>query len=192
MKNEKESDKNELDGSTYFHDISLVAITLFLILLIALHFIEPEYDPSKHLISEYELGHFGWLMSLAFFSLGVGVFTMVLFAWSYTKTKGSIIGRWLFLIITVALFGAGIFYPYSIPDLSSKIHTLCGVIVIFTFPIAATLFYKGLINNPTWAERRTLVSVATWFVWVGFIVFFGSLIIFHPETTDDKAGLIVG
>jgi len=192
MNNETTSDKSRLDLSTHFPNIALVAISLFLTLLIVLHFIEPEYEPSKHLISEYELGHFGWLMSMAFFFLGVGVFTMVLCTWPFIKTKGSITGRWIFLIITVALFGAAIFYPYSIPNMASTIHTFCGVIVIFTFPIAATLSYKGLINNQTWAEYRKSVSVATWLVWVGFIVFFGSLIIFHPETSENKAGLVVG
>jgi len=192
MNKEKKTDKIRLDLSSYFQNIALVAVGIFLTLLIVLHFIEPEFDPSKHLISEYELGHFGWLMSLAFFSLGIGVFTMVLSTLSYTKTKGSSIGRWFFLIITVSLFGAGIFYPYTIPNLASKIHTLCGVIVIFTFPIAATLIYKGLANNQLWTEYKKSVLVSTWVVWIGFIVFFGSLIIFHPETNEDKSGLIVG
>jgi hypothetical protein len=37
-----------------------------------LHVLEPEFNPP-HLISEYQLGRFGWLMSLAFI-VGVGGF----------------------------------------------------------------------------------------------------------------------
>ena len=55
-------------NSRYLARMALAAVVLFLILLAALHFIEPEFDPSKCLISEYELGRYGWMMSLAFFS----------------------------------------------------------------------------------------------------------------------------
>ena len=41
----------------------------FLAILSVLHVLEPEFNPP-HLISEYQLGRFGWLMSLAFFLSG--------------------------------------------------------------------------------------------------------------------------
>src|SRR5262245_56971265 len=49
----------------------------FLCILSLLHVWEPEYNPP-HLISEYQLGRFGWLMSLAFFCLGAA--SIALFA----------------------------------------------------------------------------------------------------------------
>jgi hypothetical protein len=59
-------------NSRYWGRLALGAVVLFVILLTALHFLEPEFDPSKRLISEYQLGRYGWVMSVAFFSLGVG------------------------------------------------------------------------------------------------------------------------
>ena len=41
----------------------------FLTILSVLHMLEPEFNPP-HFISEYQLGRFGWLMSLAFFCPG--------------------------------------------------------------------------------------------------------------------------
>src|SRR5262245_58400585 len=41
----------------------------FLAILLLLHVLEPEFNPP-HVISEYQLGRFGWLMSLAFVCLG--------------------------------------------------------------------------------------------------------------------------
>jgi hypothetical protein len=49
----------------------------FLANLSLLHVLEPKFNPP-HLISEYQLGRFGWLMSLAFFNLGVA--SLALFA----------------------------------------------------------------------------------------------------------------
>jgi len=36
-------------------------------ILILLHFLEPEFDPTWRMISEYEIGRYGWMMRLAFF-----------------------------------------------------------------------------------------------------------------------------
>jgi len=48
--------------------ISFLSATSFLVLLAALHFIKPEIDPSWRFISVYEIGNYGWIMSIAFLS----------------------------------------------------------------------------------------------------------------------------
>jgi len=95
---------------------ALAAVVVFLILLAALHFIEPEFDPSKRLISEYELSRYGWVMSLAFFSLGIGVLAMLRSTGDAAAPRRGRIGRWWFVAIGIALFGAGTFYPYPTPE----------------------------------------------------------------------------
>jgi hypothetical protein len=157
---------------------ALAAVVVFLILLAALHFLEPEFDPSKRLISEYELGRYGWVMSLAFFSLGVGVLAMLRSTGKASTTRRGRIGRWWFLAISIAFFGGGIFYPYSPPNFASYIHGLCGVIVIVTFPIAAALYGSGLARNQGWAALRRQLRWSTVLVWVGLLLFAGSVIVF--------------
>jgi len=172
--------------------ISLIAVGIFLLLLSLLHFIEPDFEPSKHLISEYELGRFGILMSFAFFSLAVGVHTMVLSTWSFTNNKTSLIGRYFFLSTTIALFGVGIFYPSVIPNWVSITHTIFGVMVIFTFPVAATLYTIGFNNNQKWTGSRIPLLIATVLVWIGLLVFASSISAFQPETLKDKGILTIG
>jgi Protein of unknown function (DUF998) len=150
---------------------------LFFVLLAALHFIEPEFDPAKRLISEYELGRYGWVMSLAFFSLSVGALAMLLATWESSPTRRGVVGRWWFAAISAALFGAGIFYPYPIPNIASYIHGLCGAIVIATFPIAATLYSSGLARSQAWTSSRRRLRWATVLVWVGLLAFVGSTIV---------------
>jgi hypothetical protein len=55
-------------GSPTAARLSFAATTLFLVLLAALHLFKPELDPSWHVISEYAIGRYGWLMVLAFLS----------------------------------------------------------------------------------------------------------------------------
>ena len=47
----------------------LASATLFLVLPAALLMLKPEIDPAWRFISEYSIGHHGWMMALAFLSL---------------------------------------------------------------------------------------------------------------------------
>lgn len=48
--------------------ISFYAGIAFLVILACLHFLKPEISPMWRMISEYEIGKFGFLMSIAFFA----------------------------------------------------------------------------------------------------------------------------
>jgi hypothetical membrane protein len=167
--------------------MGLAAVASFLILLAALHFIEPAFDASKRLISEYELGRYGWVMSLAFFSLGVGVLAVLCSTWNASTVRRASIGRWWFVVIAAALFGAGIFYPYTPPNLASAIHGLCGAIVIATFPIAATLYGSALARSKDWMAARGLLRWATVLVWVGLLSFAGSTVVLGISKPVDRS-----
>jgi hypothetical membrane protein len=156
---------------------AVASVVVFLILLAALHVIEPEFDPSKRLISEYELGRYGWVMSFAFISLGLGVLATSVVTWDSLTIKSGQVARWWLLTLSAALFGAGLFYPYTPPTLASYIHGVCGVVVIVTFPIAATLCSSGLAHNPAWTASRRLLWWATTLAWAGLVSFVGSLIV---------------
>src|SRR5687768_5770605 len=79
--------------------VSLWSAFIFLDLLITLHFLKPDLDPSWHFISEYQVGRFGWMMSLAFLSLAVSCIALSFALWSHVKIIGSI---GLFLLIVSA------------------------------------------------------------------------------------------
>jgi hypothetical protein len=102
---------------------------------------------------------------------------MLLSARDAAATRRGRIGRWWFVAIGIALFGAGIFYPYPTPKLASYLHGLCGVIVIVTFPIAATFYSTGLAHSQAWTTSRKRLRWATGFVWLGLLSFAGSTIV---------------
>jgi hypothetical protein len=173
---------------------AVAAVAVFLILLSVLHVIEPELDPSTRLISEYELGRYGWLMSVAFFSLGAGVLATSLSTWDSLTIRSGLIGRWWLLMISAALFGAGCFYPYQPPTLASYIHGVCGVIVIVTFPIAASFYSLGLVHSAAWSGSPARLRWVTVFVWVGLVAFLGSVVVLGitsgPVDRSDPALLL--
>ncbi len=170
--------------STNTQVLGIIAIVLsmaFLCLLFLLHFLEPEFDPSWRMISEYELGAHGWLMRLAFFCWGGSVLALSVGLRASLRTRAGIIGFGWLLVIAIAQVGAGIFVTDAITDAAKSttgnLHTICGVIVILTFPIAATLVARGLSSDPQWQGFRRPMNWLTFLVWLGLIAYFGSIIV---------------
>jgi hypothetical protein len=153
----------------------------FLGILFLLHFLEPEFNPLWRMISEYELGRFGWMMRLAFFCWGLGVLFLLLALWPSIRTAAGRIGRAWLVLIVVALFGAGIYVTNAITDTTlstvNSLHTLSGAFVILTFPVASTLVVRSLLRNKEWAPFRRQLFWLELLVWLGMLVFFGSIIV---------------
>ncbi len=162
----------------------------FLAMLFSLHFLEPQFDPSWRLISEYQLGRYGWLMTLAFLCWGGSVLALHLaLRTSMRNTAGRIGVGWL-VLIGVCLIGAGIFKPIAMTEATittaSVLHTLCAAIVVLTFPVAASLIAGSLARHPDWAPVRRWLLWATVLVWLSLLTFFASSIV--SNLIDPTAG----
>lgn len=59
--------------------------------------------------SEYAIGPYGALMVLAFFCSGASIFSLLLALWSALRGTSAHVVRGWFVLLTAALFGAGIF-----------------------------------------------------------------------------------
>src|SRR4030095_3784614 len=132
----------------------------FLVILSVLHLLEPEFNPP-HLISEYQLGRFGWLMSLAFFCLGAASLALFAVARQGIHTRSGRFGTWGLLIIGVAYFCAAIFSPDPKWFVGSLLHGIGGLIVIFGSPMVFSLIAKGLMRSEASATAaRPLIWTA--------------------------------
>jgi hypothetical protein len=174
--------------------VTIIFAAVFLVILFLLHFLKRELDPSWRMISEYEIGRFGWMMRLAFFSWGVSVLAMLITIWPSLQPVSGTISRWWFVLIGFALFGAGIFKTNPItehtPNRVNTIHTLCGALVILTFPIAATLAVNSLLRNSLWSASQGLLIFATVLTWIGMVAYFASIIIsgiINPATVKNAS-----
>lgn len=170
--------------------ISIVFAVIFLAILLVLHFLKRELDPSWRMISEYEIGRFGWMMRLAFFCWGASVLALLVTIWPYLQPVGGIISRGWFALIVIALVGAGIFKTDPITASTSSrvntIHKICGTVVILTFPIAANLALPSLLHQSPWSDSRGLVIFGMVLAWVGMAAYFATII--TTKVRDPKAG----
>jgi hypothetical protein len=171
---------------------AVIFAAMFILTLALLHFLKPEFDPKWRMISEYEIGKHGTLMQGAFFAWAASVLFMMVVAWRFIGSAGGIIGWVWFLIIVLALVGAGIFKTNAITDNSTgrdnTIHTLCESIVILTFPIASTLVANALLRSPFWEPYTLVVFNFTLLNWLGMIGFFASII--WSRRKDPSAGRV--
>jgi len=116
--------------------------------VVALHGLRANLDPTSHTISEYSLGDYGWLMRVAFGSLGLGVAaTAIGLRWSF----GSSLWRWLGYL-SLAATAVGLFldagYNTDRPGVSEtfdgSVHGDGMLIVCLSLPAATYILGREL------------------------------------------------
>ena len=112
----------------------------FVVVLIVLHILEPEFDPRFRFMSEYALGDYGWLMTTTFFALGLVPFLTAIGLQNVYESSRSIrIGLGLLVVAAIFIWLAGIFRD-SIP------HLLASVVAFPSMVMAVLLL--------SWTFRR--------------------------------------
>src|SRR5215472_10055259 len=156
--------------------LSLGLSVAFFALLAVLHVLEPEFN-SGHLISEYQLGDYGFLMSLAFCLLGASALLVALSLGPRLHTQGGRIGWWGLLVIGAAFFISGVFPPAQTPVIIGYLHGKSALVVIFGSPIAFTFIDRSLARSEPQLLLSQRLRWATLLAWGGFWLFLASLIV---------------
>src|SRR5438270_14052617 len=143
--------------------LSIAAAAAVLLLLASLHVLSPEFDPSFRMVSEYALGHYGWVLSLMFLTWGMSSWALAVAIWSQVKTKAGKVGLWFLVIAGLGEAMASVF------DITHDTgHSIAGVLGIGGFPIAAVLrsvslgrlhAWLGVQKSLLWMSQMSWVSV---------------------------------
>jgi hypothetical protein len=142
--------------------------TLFVaVLIVMLHGLKPEIEPSWRFISEYALGRHGWLMSVAFVTFGAAHLALVADVRRYLP--GSWPGRLALVALVVSAVGltiAGAFTTDpvtadpSTATMSGRLHNLGGGMGL-AMPLAVVLVTWQLLKHASWQQaRRAIVTCA--------------------------------
>jgi hypothetical protein len=149
---------------------SLVSTVLTIGLVVVLHFLEPEFDPSWRMLSEYSLGRFGVLMRLAFLAGGTAVIGAAI-ALGDSAWPGSI----GLVLVAGGPLGAAfvdtdpITTPRGEMSRRSKVHSALGSLFILGFPVAAAAAGISAANEPEVGSVLAWASVAPWIALIWFI-----------------------
>jgi hypothetical protein len=127
--------------------LAMVAAAATLLLLISLHILSPEFDPSFRMVSEYALGRDAWVLSLMFLAWGMSSWALALAIWSQVKTKAGKVGLWFLVIAGLGEAMASIFAQATGGHLPQQ---------------APTQLPAGVLGLDGWADRLIVLSNCLW------------------------------
>jgi hypothetical protein len=145
-----------------------------LILLGALHVLRPDLDPSWHVISEYAVGEYGWLMALCFLSMAIGSASLLVTLLPQVRTVGGRIGLAFLLFAALGLAMAAMFPmdPITVaPEdvtTSGRMHGVAGAIGVPGMVVSAVVLSYALRKKPLWAPFRLRLLALAHVTWVSF------------------------
>jgi hypothetical protein len=166
--------------------ISIGATLTFMILLVLLHFIKAELDPSWRMISEYAIGKHGWIMVIAFLIWALAYASLFFSIRSQIQGLSGKIGLALLLISSLGLLIAGIFVtdPITVSreeaTTSGMLHGLGGSLGL-AMPFSAVLVSWALLKNPNWVPVRKAVLWSAVLAVTGFLISIISIIVLFSQ-----------
>ena len=168
--------------------LSLATSAAFLVLLFALHLVKPGLDPSWRMVSEYEVGHHGWVMQFAFLFLASGCVALFVAIRSQVRTTSGRVGLAFLLLSAAGMTIAAVFAADPITaspeELTThgNLHALGAFLGIPGFPIAATLLSRSLARNQAWSPARRTLFWTTALVWLGLLACVVTVAVTLPQS----------
>lgn len=155
--------------------ISVAATAAFWFLLVLLHLVRPDLDPSWRFISEYELGDYGWMMRAAFACLAVG--TAGIGIAIMPDTRG-ISGGFGLLLLGVSALGMLMAAVYA-PSATSHLHDLGAM--LDNIPFAALFIAWKLSKHGQTSTHRITTNLFAFLPLLGLVIFIASMAWFLPR-----------
>ena len=161
----------------------------FTVCVIALHLLEPGFNPLDHAMSDFAHGAQGWLVTIGLLALGLGSLALTS---GFARTlygRSARIGLWCLAIWGICGLVGGIFPDdlpghWNAPSLSGSLHASAAQIGTVVLAIAALLLAWSVRRDPRWhRSARLLLTLAITTV-VGLVIlelsFLPVLLSAHP------------
>ena len=163
-------------------------------LIVILHFLKKDMPPAAHMLSEYAIGEYGWIMQLAFFCWAASCLSLVFTLRPFINSKKGKVGLALLGIVGLALIMGGIFVidsPYDEPQVPTQHGSLHGVSAMIGLPgqaIATLLISYSLVKNHQWQSARRSILMLAHFTWISLLLMFASTFIMMAISNGKFSG----
>ena len=138
----------------------------YVIVGIALHFLEPEYDPRFRFMSEYVWGAYGWLMTTTFFVLGLAALALAAgLQDTHRSTRSARTGFGLLIVGALFVCLAGVFKEF-------RLHSAAGAVGIPSVIMAALFLSWSFRQAAGWQT----IYRATLLIALGMLAMFLSIL----------------
>ena len=154
---------------------------IFIALMTAFHFIQPELNPLERFGSEYVLGRLGWIMNVAFLSFAGGLTAFAIALGRAIRPPArSRRGQVLFFIAALGIFGSGVFNadPNGQAESWQGIgHAIAGLLAFLSILPAMVVVSKRLQQANALAGGYSVLRVLSW---VNVALFLAAMFLFEP------------
>lgn len=130
----------------------------FVAALLILHVLKPDYTVVDHMISDYAVGRFGWIMTTAFTSLAIGC--LLLGIGMFRQGPPSWLGRLGAVLLIVVFAGLVVtaIFPTDLETAPSTrtgdLHALSFFVNIVAILLSAVSFGLSYGSDEYWQRRR--------------------------------------
>lgn len=150
----------------------------FLFVLILMHFIRPDKSIRASFVSEYAVGHDGWLMTLGFFGIAIGascLITGLVNSVKASKTAKITLGIWCVCTFLFSIFITDL--PGTPPTPQGLIHGFSALIALLCLSIA-TIAWGFTFNKTAGWHHMAKIS---WFLGLMSVVLFIVFLLSPPS-----------
>jgi len=150
--------------------LATAAIIAYQLLLLLLIFLRPDLAPSWHTISEWAIGPYGWVMTVAFFVSAISYLSLFVAIRPYIGKGAGYVGWLLLLICIIGTIGVGMFTTDPMSNHNATVtttgafHIVSGTTALVLFPFAAML-----INIALSQKSNLKLTAGKMRLWTAFI-----------------------
>lgn len=163
--------------------LAIAAAAAVLLLLVSLHVLGPDFDPSFRMVSEYALGQYGWVLSLLFLAWGISSWALAVALRSQVTTKAGKVGVWLLVVAGIGEALAAVF------DITHDTgHSIAQLLGVGGFLIAAMVLSVSLGRIPAWrGVKRPLLWLAH-LSWISVVLLGATLVLMTVKFAQAYGG----
>ena len=156
--------------------VGIAGTVFFTLAVIGLHFLRPDYNPVTRFMSEFAVGRYGYVMTIAFFALGLGSLALALgIRRGVAPSRAKSAGSFLLGIFGIGVFLAGIFptdLQGSPATTAGTIHDTASLISFVVLISAIFLNSRGFKRDLAWTSYHAASLVMGFAALVTFVLFF--------------------
>lgn len=166
-------------ASNFYAIVAISCLVYSALALILLHLLRPDYPPASHMISDYAVGRYGWVMTTWFIGMSIGCLMLALgLKQSGPKTTLATLGSILLGVASVGLLVSATF-PTDLDGApttqTGNIHTISFLINVASILIATVLTSLSFGSHLRWRSYRATALALAALILVAFVIQFLTL-----------------
>jgi hypothetical protein len=165
--------------STIFATTAIACFAYAVLALLLMHVLRPDYTPVNHMVSDYAVGPYGWVMTTSFLAMSLGCLMLGLgLARGGPSSVAARLGTFLLGICSIGLVVSAIF-PTDLDGAPSTrtgdIHTISFLVNVGCIMLASVLLSVSFGSDSRWRPYQPTAATLALLIVLAFVLQFLTL-----------------